>query len=82
MDLVRSDDNWQEWDFCQLVDSVREPQTVGNPEKHFRRENLFQVRDKDQKHSCVCLFDEKPGHKSSDCELVSGTPKRRLKLLK
>ena len=22
-DLVRLDDNWQEWDFCQLVDSLR-----------------------------------------------------------
>ena len=67
--------------FCKEMDKA-EPQTVGNPEKHFRRENLFQVRDKDQKHACVCLFDEKPGHKSSDCELVSGTPKRRLILLK
>ena len=38
--LVRLDDNWQEWDFCQLVDSLRRwternPKIAGNPEKHF-----------------------------------------------
>ena len=51
-DLVRLDDNWQEWDFCQLVDSLRRwaernPKTAENPEKNFRRENLFKVRDKE-----------------------------------
>ena len=86
-DLVRLDDNWQEWDFCQLVDSLRRwternPKTAGNPEKNFRRENLFQVRDKDQKPAYVCVYCEKPGHKSSECELVSGTPERRLILSK
>ena len=40
-DLVRLDDNWQDWDFCQLVDSLRRwsernPKTAGNPEKNFR----------------------------------------------
>ena len=79
-DLVRLDDNWQEWDFCQLVDSLRRwternPKTAGNPEKNFRRENLFQVRDKDQKPAYVCVYCEKPGHKSRECELVSETPK-------
>ena len=38
-DLVRLADNWQEWDFCQLVDSLRRwternPETAGNPEKN------------------------------------------------
>ena len=37
-DLVRLDDNWQEWDFCELVNSLRRwternPKTAGNPEK-------------------------------------------------
>ena len=44
------DDNWQEWNFCQLVDSFRRwternPKITVNPEKHFRGENLLQVRD-------------------------------------
>ena len=59
-DLVRLDDNWQKWDFCQLVDSLRRwidknPKTAGNPEKHFRMENLFQVRDKGQKPMSVSI---------------------------
>ena len=83
--LVRLDDNWQEWDCCQLVDSLRKwtegnPKTAGSLEKNFRRENLFQVRDKDQKLAYVSVYCEKPGH--SECELVSGTPKHRLILLK
>ena len=45
-DLVRLNDDWQEWDFYQLADSLRRwiersPKTARNPEKHFRRENLF-----------------------------------------
>ena len=31
---------------------------------------------------CVCVYCEKPGHKSSEGELVSGTPERRLILSK
>ena len=78
--LVRLDDNSQQQGFCQLVDSLRKwteknLKTAGNPEKHFRRENLFQVRDKDQKPVYVC-------NKSSECELVSGTPERKLTLSK
>ena len=86
-DLVRLDNNWQEWDFCQLVDSLRRwternPKTAGNPEKNCRRENSFQVKDKDQNPAYVCVYCEKLGHKSSECELVSGTPERRLVLSK
>ena len=70
-----------------LVDSLRRwteryPKTAGHPEKHIRRENLFQVRDKDKKPAYVCVYCEKAGHKSSEYELVSGTPERRLILSK
>ena len=41
------------------------PKTDGNPKKNFRRENLFQVRDKDQKPAYVCVYCEKPRRKSS-----------------
>ena len=39
VDLVRLDYNWQKWDFCQLVDSLRiwtgrNSKTAGNPEKN------------------------------------------------
>ena len=54
----------------------RNPRTAGNTKKHFRRENLFKARNKDQKPAYVCVYCEKPGHKSGECELVSGNPKR------
>ena len=82
-DLIRSDDNWQEWDFHQLVNNLRRwtkrnPKTAWNPEKHFRRENLFQVRYKDKRPAFVCVCRENPVHKSGECKLVSGTLERRL----
>ena len=45
-DSARLDDNWQEWDFCQLVDTLRRwtetnPKTAGNPEEHFVRKICF-----------------------------------------
>ena len=43
---------------------------------------MFQVRDKDKKTAYACVYCEKLGHKSSECELVSRTPKRRLILSK
>ena len=43
---------------------------------------MFQVRDKDQKLAYVFVYCEKPGHKSSECELVNETPERRLILSK
>ena len=43
---------------------------------------MFQVRDKDKKPAYVCVYCEKPCHKSSECELVSGTPERMLILSK
>ena len=59
-DLVRLNDNWQKWDFCQLVHSLRRwtdknSKAAGNPEKHFRMENFLQVKDKDQKPMSVSI---------------------------
>ena len=83
VDPIRLDDNWQEWDFHQLVNNLRRwtkrtPKTASNPEKHFRRENLFQVRYKDKRPTFVCVYCENPVHKSSECKTVSGTLERRL----
>ena len=43
---------------------------------------MFHVRDKDKKPACVCVYCEKPGHKSSECELVSEPPERKMILSK
>ena len=43
---------------------------------------MFHERDKDQKPAYVCVYCEKAGHRSSDCELVIGISERRLILSK
>ena len=53
-DLVRLDDNWQQGDFCQLVDSLRRwternPKTAGNPEKNFKEIKI-------KTRTCLCLL--------------------------
>ena len=61
-DLVRLDDNWQDRDLCQFEDSLRrwaerKLKTAGKREKNFRRDNMFQVREKKTKtYICLCLL--------------------------
>ena len=87
VDHAKLVNNQQKWDFCQLVDSLRRwternHKTGGNPEKHFRRKNWFQVRDKVRKPAYVCVYCEKPGHKSNECGSVNEILKCRLILSK
>ena len=52
-DLVRLDDNRQEWDFAKLVDSFRRwtdrnsKNILNNDQKH-RREGVFQTKEQKQ----------------------------------
>ena len=48
-DLIRLDDNWQEWDSAKLVDSLRSwtdknPKRVLNNDQKHRREGVFQTK--------------------------------------
>ena len=52
-----------------------------NPEKGFKRENAYQIKDKNYKHR-DCFYCEKSGHKVSDCKTVSDIEERRLILSK
>ena len=77
--LVRIDEDWQEWTFPQLVDALRKwtttnPKIIPSPEKSFKRENTYKHRD--------CVYCEKFDHKASDCKTVSDIEERRLILSK
>ena len=58
-DLVRIDENWQEWTILQLVHALRKWTTrnlkiIPSPEKGFKSENAYQRNDKNHKHrDCV-----------------------------
>ena len=58
-DLVRLDDNWQEWSFAKLVDSSRRwternPKNISNNDQKYKREGVFQT--KEQKQTPVHVF--------------------------
>ena len=60
-DLVRLDDNWQEWDFAKLVDSLRRwternPKNILNDDPKYKRENVFHSKEQKQTpRACVFL---------------------------
>ena len=90
-DLVRMDDNWQEWDFPKLVESLRKwadrnPKTIHDSEKHekYKRENVSQIKEQESKNresnpkTSAGIYCEKLGHKTSECESVSSIEECRL----
>ena len=90
-DLVGLDDEWHEWDFPKLVESLRKwtdrnPKTICNSEKHkkYKRENVFKIKEQESKNrqsnpeTRACIYCEKSEHKASECESVSSTVESRL----
>ena len=72
-DLVRLDDSWQDWGFCELVEALRK-WTERNPkiiasEKKPKRDNVYHTKEREQK-SRSCVYCEKEGHKSSEWKAV------------
>ena len=85
-DLVRLDDNWQEWDFEKLVDSLRRwternPKNILNNDPKYKRENVFHSKEQKQTPR-ACVYCDKQGHKASECEIVKSVADRKLILSK
>ena len=90
-DLVRTDDNWKEWDFPLFVEALRK-WTDRNPipakmtekptdrkkdsKPPFLRDKSFQAQQKDQQVR-VCVYCEKPDHSSVDCKTVASIDARK-----
>ena len=79
-DLVRIDDEWQEWNFGQLVDALRK-WTERNPilenkssDRQRKEEKLLQVK---QNKPNECIYCEKTGHRAADCKNVTSVSERR-----
>ena len=76
-DLVRLDDNWQEWGFPQLVEGLRkwcERNPVPLDGNHGRRDKgrdpLLQAKQEGGKHR-VCVYCKSEEHKSVDCDKIN-----------
>ena len=89
-DLVRTDDDWQEWDFPQLVEVLRK-WTERNPLKQddratekpppggsqwHKRSKTFQTKQREWKPR-ACVYCEGTGHKASDCNKVVSVDERK-----
>ena len=74
-DLVRLDDNWQEWDFAKLVDSSsrrtdkNSKNILNNDQKH-KGEAVFQTQEQKQNPPVACVYYDKQDHKAIQCESV------------
>ena len=86
-DLVRLDDEWQDWGFPQLVEALRKwcernPVPVdshkdGKFGRHDRGgDRSFQTKQEDWKPK-ACVYCKSSEHKSVDCEKIKGVADRR-----
>ena len=81
VDLVRNDDNWQDWKFQQLVEAlkkwtVRNPIPMShkrNPEKCNGYSKSYHARQTKSE----CVYCEKPDQRSSDCKTAKAVTERR-----
>ena len=54
-DFGRIEEDWQEWAFPQLIDTLRKwttrnPKIIPSPEKVCKHENAYQTNDKNYRH--------------------------------
>ena len=86
--LVRTDDNWREWDFPKFAEALRK-WTERNPvelelnekppdrkKPPFLQDRSFQALQKD-KRARGCVYCEKPDHRSVDCKTVASVDERK-----
>lgn len=88
-DLVRTDPNWEQWDFVQLAQAVKqwirrnpidaktqERETTEQQIRKRERSKLFQARNYDYKIQ-ECVYCEDSSHKPSECQKVTSIDERK-----
>ena len=84
-DLVRTDPEWESWDFSKLAEALRQwvkrnPVTTGADSRHEEnRKKLFHAKRDEQKLS-GCVYCEDPNHKAVRCPKVV-KPNERKQIL-
>ena len=87
-DLVRTDENWQEWDFPKFVYALqgwteRNPLTIRSSDKTWRDSNAFNTQ-LDDVRPCDrgCVYCDSTDHKPHECTKVSDPNERKKMFLK
>ena len=83
-DLVRNDDNWQDWKFQLLLEAL-EKWTVRNPiplsyKRNPEKSNGFSKSYQAKQTKSECGYCEKPDHRSSDSKTAKIVTERRKML--
>ena len=79
-DLVRTDPDWESWDFAKLSEAVRHwvkrNPAVSNEKEHDERKSIFHARE-DEARVRGCVYCEDTGHKATQCVKVTGACERK-----
>ena len=80
-DLVRNDDNWQNWKFQQLVEAL-EKWTVRNPipfsdKRNPEKGNGYRKSYQAKQTKSKCVYCEKPDHIFCDCKTAKTVTEHR-----
>ena len=83
-DLVRLDDEWQEWGFPQMLETLRkwcDRNPLPSSEQPILkvRDKLYNSRQEEWKPR-PCVYCESSGHKSVDCDKIVGVAQRKKHL--
>ena len=80
-DLVRTDENWQEWDFPKFVYALqgwteRNPVTIRSSDKAWRDSNAFNTQLGDARPR-GCVYCDSTDHRPHECSKVADPSERR-----
>lgn len=86
-DLVRTDDEWQEWGFPQFVEALRKwcernPTQSDERIKHHgqqKRDRVFHTNERAGR-SRGCVYCDSLEHKSAECDQIKGVAERKIHL--
>ena len=86
--MVRTDENWQEWDFPKFVYALqgwteRNPVTIRSSDKTWHDSNAFNTQlDDARPRDRGCVYCESTDHKPHECTKVSDPNERKKMFLK
>ena len=82
-DLVRMDDNWQNWDFSEFIEALRKwterifiTLTADRNKEHLKKDRMLQTLQKQWKTN-ACIYCGDVAHKAAECQKVKDVIQRR-----
>ena len=82
-ELVQGKQDWQTWDFTQLINALRawkeiHPREIAKPrDSRSHNQRSFRVKERDPNALRGCVYCDEPTHKPSECTVVSSAADRR-----